>query len=252
MLRSRRVHCPPIDITLSWRSRGHCLTFLVPTQTTNVDNTVTAKPTPAPVRPSANVRPPLALVPATNPNTINTARPARTPARVFRQAHAGAPTAKNSPAVSKKPATSPYAAPEYSSPLVYPPPKTPAVRAPAATTTTPAAHSRRPAPGDTAMFKAAPRTGFRRLATDCSDEIVEFSQRSLHVSPIASPPESYATSHAPPEKEREKTGLGKRNSREDHGSPSTSQNGARQPKRLVRFTHIRTQECSEQNNFHHG
>ncbi|GJE84222.1 hypothetical protein PsYK624_002980 [Phanerochaete sordida] len=177
---------------------------------TNVDNTVTARPTPAPVRPVA--RPPLAAVPQPDPNTK--ARATRTPARLRPYAPAGAPTAKSSPAQPRKPA-SPAAQPALSSsPLVYPQPKTPAVRA----------------PGGAARKGAGPKGTFRRLASALSDEIQDFDDAAparRTDSPVGTPPGADRADKAE-RAQGSKAGLGKRDKPSDAGSPP----GGRYAKRL--------------------
>lgn len=185
---------------------------------TNVDNTVTAKPTPAPIRPAARL--PLAAVPQPDPNSTKT-HATRPPARLNRPT--GAPTAKSSPAAAKKLVVSPTHF--SSSPLVYPDPKTPGpgMRAPA-----PAQKK----PNPTAQAKPGPRAMFSRLATDCSDEIADFEEpRSGKGSPIdtTTPPQA----NRPEQVARpSKTALGKRDKPAAGSGQEGEQNTMR--KRLVR------------------
>lgn len=169
---------------------------------------MTAKPTPAPVRPS---RAPLAIVPQPDPNTKPL--PTRTPARLLRHPPAGAPTAKGTPVVAKK-TVSPV---QSSSPLYYPQPKTPAVRGLGAQ------NQKKP----DMNAHNGPKAMFSRLATDCSDEIVDYEERSRKPSPIGTPPEANAVERAQPGKTR----LGKRE--KPASSPEGGQNSAKRPRRLV-------------------
>lgn len=164
----------------------------------NVDNTTTAKSTPAPIRIAA-VRTPLANVTVPAPNVISHPSPAVRP-------HAGAPTARSTPIPMKKTSATVQFAPEHlkSSPLVYPSPKI-------------------SVPGRLKTYKTVKtvaqtsKVTFKRLGSDHSDEIQEFDDLTPQLSPVQDVPE------AP------KAKLGKRERTADVKSPS----GARQPKKLV-------------------
>ncbi|KIP10723.1 hypothetical protein PHLGIDRAFT_115276 [Phlebiopsis gigantea 11061_1 CR5-6] len=188
---------------------------------TNVDNTATAKPTPAPVRPSSRVA--LAPVPQLDPNTTTKARPTRTPARLPRYPPTGAPTAQGTLMAAKK-TVSPV---QSSSPLVYPQPKTPAVRGPGAQ------NAKKPG----ANAHNGPRAMFSRLATDCSDEIVDFEERSHKPSPIGTPPAANANEDA-----KDRARLGKRS--KPASSPEGGQSNAKRPRRLR--SHMRSRVAPQQ------
>lgn len=183
-------------------------TYLLYAQSTNVDNTVSAKPTPAPAR--MHARPPLAPVPMPPPNVL-----LRTPgpARSTRPISAGAkgtpvPAAyKNSPAPLHKASY----APGKPSPLV---PKTPAPH-------------RGGAPKPDHAEKSG-KTMFSRIATDCSDEIQDFEEKSRKMSPISSLSAS-PTDHS----HAKATSLGKRAKPSDIVSPTGAHQHGRHAKRPV-------------------
>jgi hypothetical protein len=172
-------------------------------QSTNVDNTVTAKPTPVPMRP---IRPTLAALPPPDANILKAARPMRHPAR-FRQEHAGAPTVGGTPTTAKKLSVSPTGV-HQSSPVEYPPPKTPGIRR----------HGNR---RHNAVANSGMKSKFSMLNNTSSDDIVEFDDKSRKTSPIGTPPQPNAAENL----YLSKTALGKRT------SPVEGQSGGR--KRLV-------------------
>lgn len=120
---------------------------------------------------------------------------------------------KNTPISTHKAHLAQYA-PERSSPLV--PPKTPAT-------------SRGGAP-KTAGLQRGSKTMFGRLATDCSDDILDFEEKNSQLSPI----DGTSPSEQPLAKS---TGLGKRAKPSDAISPSGSQNNGRYAKRPVCATY---------------
>jgi hypothetical protein len=160
----------------------------------NVDNTITAKSTPAPMYTS--VSGPLSAVSGLAPNAMVRPAPALRP-------HAGAPTSRNTPAHMKKAPMTVQFAPEKSSPLVYPSPKVP--------------------PRSLKTYKTVKNTtqiakpGFRRLDTDRSDEIADFDDLTPYTSPLTDVSEDA------------KTKLGKRDRVFDTKSPGVG----RHAKKLV-------------------
>ncbi|KAI0091997.1 hypothetical protein BDY19DRAFT_573185 [Irpex rosettiformis] len=174
----------------------------------NVDNTITAKSTPAPIRTGA--RAPLATVPVPVLNALARSSPVIRPQTV-------APTARSTPLQAKKTSATVQFAPENmkSSPLVYPSPKI-------------------SAPGRLKTYKTlkqvaqSSKGGFRRLGTDHSDDIQDFDDLIPHLSPVQDMPEG------------PKAKLGKRDRTADAKSP----NGARQAKKLR--TGMRTRSITQQ------
>lgn len=185
----------------------------MPAKSMNIDNTVTAKPTPAPIRPSST-RAPLVSVPQPAPNVQ--ARP--TPVRPYRQA--GAPTARSTPIPMMTSPTIALRVFEKSSPVVYPAPRVPtAACAPIQKSMKHARHADKPA--------------FRRLATDRSDDIADFDDPSPGLSPLQKLPER---------PEGSKSRAGKRERSIDGKSPGVG----RHSKKLVRgrlYAKVRSLRC---------
>ncbi|KAI0347246.1 hypothetical protein BDW22DRAFT_510316 [Trametopsis cervina] len=130
------------------------------------------------------------------------------PPPLVARTHAGAPTARSTPVPSKKALGGAIQyVPEQSSPLVYPSPKVPAPK------------NRKPSKPTV----NADKPGFRRLATDRSDDISDFDDQGALCSPVQNIPESAE----PP-----KIQLGKRERTANTKNPI----GGRHEKRLVRDT----------------
>ena len=197
-------------------------------QSTNIDTTTTtAKPTPAPVR--MFERPPLAPVPLSSPNMVRTPGHPR-PIRATPAGAQGTPllsVLKTTPAAARvhtqqQPQKPPYA-PTKPSPLV-PLPKTPAA-------------DRDNIPKSTArgMRTTIEKSTFSRLATDTSDDIMEFEEKPWQrpLSPIQSesPPDQPLAKIAKP---------GKRAKPSDSISPTGSQGHGRLAKRPVSSIRQRT------------
>ncbi|EKM59216.1 uncharacterized protein PHACADRAFT_169695 [Phanerochaete carnosa HHB-10118-sp] len=187
---NRSLIDPTVWVASSDKSKSPPQTAEEDVTSTNVDNTMTARPTPAPVRPVA--KPALTAVPQPDPNTK--ARVARTPAHLRPFAPAGAPTTKSSPAQPKKVPSPAGMPPMSSSPLVYPQPKTPAVRGlgGGAKKTVAIAHN------------AGQRANFRRLDTTMSDDIQDFEDKSRKTSPVGTPPEANSAEPTRASKKRDK------------------------------------------------
>lgn len=101
---------------------------------------------------------------------------------------------------------------QSSSPLVYPPPKTPAIHGPGG-----GASAQKKAPAIALL--AAPKGNFRRLDTAMSDEIQDFDDKdSRNASPVGTSPGANAAERA----RGSKNGLGKRERPVDAVSPPES------------------------------
>ena len=72
-----------------------------------------------------------------------------------------------------------------------------------------------------------PKAMFSRLASDGSDEIVDFEEKSRKPSPIGTPPEANAAERM----QSGRTRLGKRD--KPASSPESGPNSAKRPRRLV-------------------